>query len=281
MVKIERLPFGLTPATSGIVRDSVLRFTAQPFGMTPDDPRYVWDFGDQTPVVTVVGGDSVVTHKFTKNGTFTVKVVLHGIGKPLAVATATVTVSTPTVPTWRVTSWTPTTIAGNKSVESAIEFVPNAYYGADRFYYHSIGFNPSHGFIVSHPGGPVSGLGTQPASVWIMLRSDGQTTMTGAQKPRMFGRPPLPAGPGTPSPNDWLDITGPPTATQFRGGHSEDFEPKPGVKACARGEIVMTTSGNTISGSFRRYYRLTTCSIAPTAGSEFWFEYQFTAAKIQ
>jgi len=52
------------------------KLTAQSKGSAPKSAKYVWDFGDGTSQSTIQN-DSTVTHTFTKEGTFNVKVELY------------------------------------------------------------------------------------------------------------------------------------------------------------------------------------------------------------
>lgn len=52
------------------------KFTAKSKGSAPKSSKYIWDFGDGTSQVTIQN-DSTITHTFTKEGTFNVKVELY------------------------------------------------------------------------------------------------------------------------------------------------------------------------------------------------------------
>ncbi|MBP7507615.1 MAG: PKD domain-containing protein [Prolixibacteraceae bacterium] len=56
--------------------DKDIEITAMSYKTAPKDAKYVWNFGDGTKEVTVKN-DSIVTHKFSKEGDFTVTVDLY------------------------------------------------------------------------------------------------------------------------------------------------------------------------------------------------------------
>jgi len=64
------------------------KFTAKSKGSAPKSSKYIWDFGDTTSPVTVQN-DSTVTHTFTNEGTFNVKVELYDNSTSKKVAEAT------------------------------------------------------------------------------------------------------------------------------------------------------------------------------------------------
>jgi len=69
-------------------------FTARPKGYAPKSAKYVWDFGDGSSQTTVLS-DSTVTHTYSKEGNFTVKVDLYdnSTGKKLVDASSPAIIS--------------------------------------------------------------------------------------------------------------------------------------------------------------------------------------------
>lgn len=74
-ITVDGAPFGLDPDSVDAGVDSAVTFTARPHGHYPANPKYVWNFGDDTAPITIFG-DSVATHAYHKEGTYFASVEL-------------------------------------------------------------------------------------------------------------------------------------------------------------------------------------------------------------
>ena len=57
-------------------QDTVYSFTLTHGGLSKPDSKFVWDFGDGTPIQTVVG-DSIRTHGYANVGNYTVTIEMR------------------------------------------------------------------------------------------------------------------------------------------------------------------------------------------------------------
>jgi len=73
---INYIPLSIDPNPLQGLPNTDLKLTARSKGSAPKSSKYIWDFGDGSSKVTVLN-DSTVMHKFTKEGTFNVKVELY------------------------------------------------------------------------------------------------------------------------------------------------------------------------------------------------------------
>jgi hypothetical protein len=96
-INVINIPLTITPnPLLGQVSNSC-SFTARSKGAAPKSAKYVWDFGDGSSQTTILS-DSTVTHTFSKEGNFTVKVDLYdnSTNKKLVDASSGAIISKPT-----------------------------------------------------------------------------------------------------------------------------------------------------------------------------------------
>jgi hypothetical protein len=79
----------ISPNPIGSEPEKDVKITAMSYKSAPKDAKYVWNFGDGTSDVTV-NNDSIVVHKFPKEGDFNVVVKLYDNSINKMVATASV-----------------------------------------------------------------------------------------------------------------------------------------------------------------------------------------------
>jgi hypothetical protein len=91
---IHYIPLRIDPDKGEGEPDKEYKFTARSMGGAPANAKYIWDFGDGSPKITKTG-DSTVTHTFTKEGTFNIRLelVAGGDNKTIAQASAVVTIT--------------------------------------------------------------------------------------------------------------------------------------------------------------------------------------------
>lgn len=75
-IRINRYSMVIEPNPLIGIRNIECKFTAKTFGTAPNPYKMVWNFGDNTPEVSVEN-DSTVKHIFTSQNTFTVNVSLY------------------------------------------------------------------------------------------------------------------------------------------------------------------------------------------------------------
>ena len=89
-------------------QDTVYSFTLTHGGLSKPDSKFVWDFGDGTPIQTVVG-DSIRTHGYANVGNYTVTIEMRdGSNKLVGRTTSLVTIAevSPAYNAWKFTSMT-------------------------------------------------------------------------------------------------------------------------------------------------------------------------------
>jgi len=87
-ISVSYVPLSIDPNPLQGMPAKEYKLTAKSKGSAPKSSKYVWDFGDGTSQVTVQN-DSTVSHTFTKEGTFNMKVELYDNSTNKKVADAT------------------------------------------------------------------------------------------------------------------------------------------------------------------------------------------------